>query len=345
MNKIDKNFNIDEYIASNLEWFDVKKLKDYVKGLYWFDSNSSFSRLEDSLDIRENLKLLSQMPSGAYIEFETDSSEIALDVVLQASYQMPHMTTIGQAGFDLYIKSKEKFVYLSSTKTKETKYRVSLLKSEKSELKTYRIYLPLYTKVESLSLGLVTNAIIRAVSDNNPYIVSYGTSITQGGCASRPGMSYTSILGRNSDYRLLNFGFSGNAYLDKNIALAIVKINPKYVIIEAAANCFGRSSFGEDLEEFLKIVSINSCVLVLSHFPNSKGLVDIGYSKKSKDNTEIIKKTIKKLNKENIHYLDGYRILKKMCFEETVDGVHLTDLGFYFLAFKLREVIKKINVG
>lgn len=343
LEKIDKNFGNSKFINSNLDWYDVLSMKDYVKGLYWFRTNSSFSRLCESLDVRDNLKVLSLMPSGAYIEFESDTDEISIDVELENSYYMPHMTAIGQAGFDLYVKIKNKFIYLSSTKTKDLKYQYNLFKSKKKVLRVYRIYLPMYIKILSLSLGLGRSGIIRVVSDDRPYIVSYGTSITQGGCASRPGMSYTSILERNIDYKVLNFGFSGNAYLDKNIAHAINEINPKYVIVEAAANCLERREFEEDLKEFVKLVSCKANVLVISYFPNSSELVDNVKKRMIRQNTIIIKKVIKELNKKNIYFLDGFNLLKKMCYDETVDGVHLTDLGFYFLAIKLRDKIKKIK--
>ena len=131
LEKIDKNFKGSKFIDSDLDWYDVLKMKDYVKGLYWFKTNNSFSRLDDNLEVRDNLKVLSLMPSGAYIEFESDTNEISIDVELEDSYFMPHMTAIGQAGFDLYAKFGKKFIYLSSTKTKEIKYRYNLYKSEK----------------------------------------------------------------------------------------------------------------------------------------------------------------------------------------------------------------------
>lgn len=344
LEKIDKNFKDSKFIDSNLDWYDVLKMKDYVKGLYWFKTNNSFSRLDDNLEVRDNLKVLSLMPSGGYLEFESDTDEISLDVELEDSYFMPHMTAIGQAGFDLYAKFGEKFIYLASTKTKEIKYRYNLYKSDKKELRTYRIYLPMYIKILSLSLGLGKDGIIRGTSENKgAYIVCYGTSITQGGCATRPGMNYTSILERHIDYRVLNLGFSGNAHLDSVIAKEIVKINPEIVIIEAIANCLGKDFFEENLKEFIKIVSRKASVIVTSYFPSSSALMDINKDKLIKESTKIIKKVIKEINNENVYFLDGFKILKELDYEETVDGIHLTDLGFYFLAMKLRDKIKKIK--
>ena len=49
-------------------------------------------------------------------------------------------------------------------------------------------------------------------------VVFYGTSITQGGCASRPGMSYTAIVGRKLNLDFVNQGFSGNGLGEPEVA-------------------------------------------------------------------------------------------------------------------------------
>ena len=87
----------------------------------------------------------------------------------------------------------------------------------------------------------------------NP-IVMYGTSIFQGGCANRPGMAHTNILGRWLDREIINLGFSGNAYLDVEIAEYIATVeNPSLIVLDYAPNCTAEM-IDEKAEKFFRIV-------------------------------------------------------------------------------------------
>ena len=81
-------------------------------------------------------------------------------------------------------------------------------------LREYGLYLPLYNGVESLKIGVsMLRRLPGSRRDAKP-VVFYGTSITHGGCASRPGMVHTAILGRRLDRPVVNLGFSGNGRMD-----------------------------------------------------------------------------------------------------------------------------------
>jgi hypothetical protein len=88
--------------------------------------------------------------------------------------------------------------------------------------KEYMIYLPLYDGVDHMEIGIDSTATIYAPSgslaEGGLPILFYGTSITQGGCVSRPGMAYPSIISRKLDKPVINLGFSGNGRMDGNMA-------------------------------------------------------------------------------------------------------------------------------
>ena len=99
------------------------------------------------------------------------------------------------------------------------------------------LYLSLYNGISSLEIGVDEGAVIEAPSIDSPRsdrpIVMYGTSILQGGCASRPGMAFTAILGRKLDREIINLGFSGNAWLDYEIAEYITRAqNPALIVLD-----------------------------------------------------------------------------------------------------------------
>ena len=83
-----------------------------------------------------------------------------------------------------------------------------------AEEEDLKVYLPLYDGVKNIEIGIDSSSFI-IVPDRNleKPIIFYGTSITQGGCASRPGMAHTNIINRKLDRDILNFGFSGNGFI------------------------------------------------------------------------------------------------------------------------------------
>jgi hypothetical protein len=73
-------------------------------------------------------------------------------------------------------------------------------------------------------------------------IVVYGTSIAQGGCASRPGMGWTNILSRKLDYPVINLAFSGNGPLEKELVDLIDEIDASLYIYDCLPNMGSLSS-------------------------------------------------------------------------------------------------------
>ena len=94
----------------------------------------------------------------------------------------------------------------------------------------YLLYLPLYNGVRSVELGLPKDSTLAKAgtwsSAIGKPIVFYGTSITQGGCASRPGMVHTAILGRQLNAPVINLGFSGNGKMEPEMANLLAELDP-----------------------------------------------------------------------------------------------------------------------
>src|SRR5208283_5052762 len=67
-------------------------------------------------------------------------------------------------------------------------------------------------------------------------VVFYGTSITQGGCASRSGMSYQAILGRMLNIDFVNLGFSGNGMGEPEMAQAVGDIDAACYVLDFGQN-------------------------------------------------------------------------------------------------------------
>lgn len=342
---IDKNMADAKITEKTFKWFNGLNEPFTIHGLYWVKENKNFHRLRDTLETREYLKNLSMHPSGAYISFATDSTSIQLRVKNSSAAYMSHMSACGQGGLDLYFLNNDKYTFLTTTKINKAEYEITIIKDMDKKLRTFRLYLPLYIALLDLEIGFDSDSIVESAEPiREEKIICYGTSISQGGCATRPGMNYSSILERLlKKYEVYNFGFSGNAHLDYEVASDIATIDHiKYIIIESESNnTYERTN--ERLMNFITILlekNPNAIIYVLSHYPhpftniNKKLYVEM---KKHK----ILHKVVCNRLSDNVIYIDGEKILKSFDYEETVDNVHLTDLGFYFVAKYFEKLIKK----
>ena len=121
----------------------------------------------------------------------------------------------------------------------------------------FMLYLSMYDGVKSIEIGVDKGAYIEQPAVNSPSqekpIVMYGSSILQGGCASRPGMAFTNIISRETDRTVFNLGVSGNALLDMEIAelMASVK-DPGLFILDYVPNSKAER-IREAGEEFFRI--------------------------------------------------------------------------------------------
>ena len=110
----------------------------------------------------------------------------------------------------------------------------------RGEMNEYMLYLPLYDEVTELKIGVDEKAEIKQPQIESPVIdrpvICYGTSITQGGCATRPGMVYTNILSRMLNREVVNLGFSGYGHLEYEIVALMTLRNPSVIVMDFIPN-------------------------------------------------------------------------------------------------------------
>src|SRR5204863_7790533 len=116
----------------------------------------------------------------------------------------------------------------------------------------YMAYLPLYNGVESLEVGVSPGAKFEGIKPRaDKPVVFYGTSITQGGCASRPGMVHTAILGRRLGVPVVNLGFSGNGRMEPEVAKLLAELDPAVYVLDCLPNMTAQG-VAERVEPFVR---------------------------------------------------------------------------------------------
>ena len=357
--KVDSNF-VNKEVKDNIMYIDPK-INDSVKiyGLNWFDTDKRYQRLpKDIDDILPNLEgsvdVLAGNSTGGIVAFYSNTNVLKIKVKLGFKFHMGHMPYTGQAGFDLYIGNSYqdmKFYRTSNFDFYQMEYEFTYFNHKEffKENKLFVLNFPLYATVEEVLIGVNPNSTISPCLDlfkDESKIVFYGTSITQGGCASRPGMSYTQILSRMLGIECLNYGFSGNGKGHIEIAETLSKIkNVKMFVLDYEANAtFDRLK--ATLDNFVKCLRNEYPkvpIVIISKIQMYIEIHDENYRKNEKKVRNYQKNYVKNSNDDNLYYIDGAKVLGRTNIsEKTVDGCHPTDYGFISMAEYLYPIFKKI---
>ena len=297
---------------------------------------------------------LSRDTAGGQIRFRTDSSQFLVEGELLEPYGMDHMAFTGSAGFDIYLKVNGVWKCFGVTRTDHSvkTFSTTIVSGLKREMRDVIINFPLYNGVKSLSVGLDENAAINAPTpfrDPRP-VVFYGTSITQGGCATRPDMASSNILSRMLERYVLNLGFSGSGRGEPEIIqmLADIKNPAAYLIDHAWNNAY--AEFAQSLPiiiDALRAKHPDTPIVLISPTP---GRGDFDYyevkNTRGAQQTELLKaETERRIanGDKNITFFDAFHdSLGDDYWEGLVDGCHMTDLGFYRFAKAILPHLQKI---
>ena len=360
--------NVFAQKASELKYYDVRELGLPVLGKGFDDcvrendtiSDGFYTRLPADLQgvVRKAVWDLGQNSAGLAIRFRTNSKCIGAEWRPLNNFGMSHMTPTGVRGLDLYALVDGEWLFVGAGQPNGKKSRNVFIRKMNGEMREYIMYLPLYDGVINLSIGIDSTAVIEkphvadlVPSEKNLPIVFYGTSVTQGGCATRPGMAYPSIIERKLHRETVNLGFSGNGRMDKCLGDKIAKIPASMYVIDCLANCTSQI-VKDSTEHFIRaIVEANPDVpvLMVSNYCYPYQYLDAQFQIDTPEENAIWKEFAQKFRKEgykNVRYIDAYAKgnMKKSPIgpdhEGTVDGVHMTDLGFLRFADFLIKYIK-----
>lgn len=264
---------------------------------------------------------------------------------------MTHMPATGQCGFDLYTGSPfaQRFHNTAKYDHLQTTYEVLLFEHSEKKIRSFTLNFPLYQGVRQMQIGLTPEAHIASplAWSTNSRIVVYGTSITQGGCASRPGMAYTNILSRALNTEVINLGFSGNGRGEPDVIRLMADIlNPQLLVLDYEANSGGELQ--NTLPIAIRILRDRHAqipILIVSRIAFAKDATHTGSLQARESSRDMQAKLVQetRLNGDNyIYFLDGSDLLGPDFDECTVDGVHPNDLGFMRIARKLEPEIRRI---
>ena len=333
-----------------LIWYDLQLLD--VEGRGWTDTKSFYDRLPAKAEtiVRPEVWRLSRQSSGLCVRFVTDATSLRVKWTLGlerlAEWNMPAAAI---SGLDLYVKHDGQWRWLAVGKPEKQTNEVNLFNDISHQKREFLLYLPLYNTVTSIALGLPMGAMLAKAEsyapDRKP-IVFYGTSITQGGCASRPGMVYTAILGRRLKRQVINLGFRANGNLDAEMAPLLSELDPSIYVLDCLPNLLA-PEIAERVEPFVTVLRKAhpvTPILLVEDRTYPDGFLNSSRQERNVKSRAALRAAYDRLlnaGTRNVYYLHGTQLLGDDG-EATVDASHPTDLGFVRMADAFESVLRPI---
>ncbi len=343
ISKIDNNFSARCGVSSkaDIRFYNVEEEPFKVYGVR--KENGLFRRMPEDVakKVSEGVYYLHTNTAGGRVRFRTDSPYIAIRAEMSCVGKMPHFALAGSAGFDLYTDNIYVNTYVPPY-SMENGYE-DCIDIGNGGMRDITVNFPLYSNVKELYIGLSESAKIEAPT---PYsidkpIVFYGSSITQGGCASRPGTSYESVVSRYFDCNYINLGFSGNARAEDEMIDYVKSLDMSVFVFDYDHNAPNEDHLRATHEKMFNAVRRMHPSLPIVIMSRPKNLLN----KWETERLEIITQTYKNAlscGDKNVYLLTNKELTALCGNEGTVDNCHPTDFGFASMAQAVISVLKNI---
>ena len=341
---IDPNFNVSESFGrEDVLLRNCREEPFTVHGLMWTEGRFRRMPREIAEATSQGVTYLHQSTAGGRCRFVTDSPFVAIKAEQPTQGRMCHFAFAGSAGFDMYADGVYVKTFIPTLDN--TKGIVGIFDFGVRKSREIMIDFPLYSPVSDLYIGLAPDA---ALSKARPYKISvpavfYGSSITQGGCASRPGTCYQAPLSRHFDMDYINLGFSGNAKGADVMIDYLASLETSLFFLDYDHNAPTVEHLAATHEKlFLAFRKTHpeTPVIMMSR-PKAR------LSAQEVERRAVVETTYKNAlarGDKNVYFLDGTALTALCGNEGTVDNCHPTDYGFASMAKAIIELIEREGI-
>lgn len=339
--EIDKNMQAKAVInKDDIVYYDIKENRFCLYGLMCDDIFHRMTQ-EASERVSEEVSLLQKNTAGGRLRFVTDSEYLSLVCRVPEFTHLPNMPLTGTSAFDVYVDGVYNATFYPTVDATEGFEACAEFGSRK--MREITVNFPLYNCVSEFYIGIRNNAVFEAAPEykyKKP-VLFYGSSITQGGCASRPGNSYPNIISRMLDCDIINFGFSGSAKGEDAMAEYIAQQDISVFVMDYDYNAPTDEHLKNTHERFFKIFRDKQpfTPVVFVSAPNVRHTHR--YLRR-----DIIRTTYENAlagGDKNVYYIDGETLFGTEEWDAcTVDACHPNDLGMLKMAKTIAPVVGAI---
>ncbi len=326
-----------------LRFHNIQEEPFSVYGVFF--ENEKYRRLPQKVakDVSKGIYSLHANTSGGRVKFITNSSVVAIKAVISGIEKAPHFTLAGIAGFDMYVGNEAEYYATFVPPVNISTGYESIIHLEDSTEREITINFPLYSDVTELYIGLDETAVLKKAPEykHSKPIVFYGSSITQGGCASRPGNAYENIISRTLHTDYICLGFSGATKAADEFAEYIKNLDMSVFVCDYDNNAPSLKHLEETHHKmFLTVREANPDLpIILLSQPKYR------LNKKEQQHLAVIRKTYNDAvaaGDKNVYLIDGPTLMQYAGNDGTVDGIHPNDLGFHSMAKVLIDQLKHL---
>ena len=293
--------------------------------------------------VNQSVYDLAKHTSGGRVRFLTDSKFVALSCKVPKVTTMWRMARAGQSGFDLFADGVFAFCLAADSDTIEEFEGIHYFPDKK--MREIVINFPLYNTVNNLYIGLEDGAEIQKCPAYEKRVVFYGSSITQGACASRPGNSYAAITARSLGWDLLNLGFSGNAKGEAEMAHYIKNLKMDVFVCDYDHNTPDSTHLEKTHKPFFDIIRAANPALPVVFMTRPdfhNGSREDNIKRKAAVFNTFTQAAA--AGDKNVYFIDGNSLWGEYGYDCcTTDGCHPTDLGMWRMAETVKNTLRRIK--
>lgn len=354
---VDPNLAVTGTIrGEELVFYNVRFAPFHIYGLIPGNEGEPFRRIPYEVAEKTNpgVLRLHTNTAGGRVRFKTDSARVAIRASMPQKCLMPHMPFLGSSGFDMYAKEGDKSFYKGSfvPPVDRSDGYESCIELGCREMRDITIHFPLYDGVNDLLIGVEPGAVVAngGIYSSELPIIYYGSSITQGGCASRPGNCYTNIISRNLNTDHINLGFSGSGKGELLMAEYIAAQPMSLFFYDYDHNAPSVEHLAKTHEAFFLMVRERHPDLPIIMASQTDTPRTPQKAQKILRRRDVILRTYAnavKRGDSKVTFIDGTTVFEEACKLGismdgcTVDGVHPNDLGFACMANVFGKAIKE----
>lgn len=353
ISKIDSNFSVNTKIDKpDIIWYDAAEAPFEIYGAY---SKNPYTRMPVDVaeTVNEGVARLNYNTAGVRARFRCNSPYIAIHVEWKQFVHMQHATDIGLSGFDLYfLRGDDEYrlvkPFITPWNIEKAKSGYESVLDVSGEMCDYVLNFPSYNDVDRLFIGVSRDTVFESAAKYRDVlpIVYYGSSITQGGCACRPGNIYQNFLARMLNVDYINLGFSGNGKGEQTMADYIAELPMSVFVSDYDHNAPSPEHLEATHYNLYKTIRAKNPTLpyIMVSKPDYKSWVENDLRRK-----RIIKESYERAlaeGDENVYFIDGESFFGDTeRFSHTVDGCHPNDLGFYKMAMGFYPLLSRLLEG
>ena len=336
-------------VTNGVKWIDGKFLP--LEGRAFNDTEHYYDRLPSNVTANVNggVRSMKHHTSGMLFRFRTDSKKLNFKwTPYNSNLAMDHMPSTGVSGIDVYRFDETAGVWRYAKTGRIWDAEKGFLSMDWTPGDACIVNLPLYNGVKSFELGVDPAAKVEHLgprkSGVDKPVVFYGTSITHGGCCSRPGLGFVNLVGRDLDVSVVGLGFSGSGVMEFEMSEHLARIDASCYVLDCLWNMCSDPkaqnprSVERNYEKFIRNLRAKrpGVPIVMAEHCNV-----YGNAKDEKD--AFIKRLYGKLVAEgwtDLVYLPNDEMYTGD-YEGTVDGCHPNDLGMMSMSKAFGKAVRK----